>query len=176
MTTLTGQAAGVTGAAASRRTGMAWAAWRQHRAAICCLLVALAAYAVYCTAAGRGLHAQYADYVRQHWATSGSRACAGLLTTMGANGNVGLVGWALRGLLAVPALIGLLLGAPLIAREFETSTSRFARTQGVSMARQVAAKMLLLGAVVVVACTALGLIAAGWSRPLALIFGPSHWQ
>ena len=42
--------------------------------------------------------------------------------------------------LAVPGLIGMFWGAPLIAREFETGTFRLAWTQGVTRTRWLAAK------------------------------------
>jgi hypothetical protein len=41
-------------------------------------------------------------------------------------------------LLAVPALIGMFWGAPLVAREFETGTYRLAWTQGVTRTRWLA--------------------------------------
>ena len=44
-----------------------------------------------------------------------------------------------------PVLIGAFAGAPLLARELETGTYRFAWTQGVGRERQAIAKLALLG-------------------------------
>ena len=48
--------------------------------------------------------------------------------------------------LAVPGLIGMFWGAPLVAREFETGTFRLAWTQGVTRTRWLAAKLAIAGA------------------------------
>ena len=50
-------------------------------------------------------------------------------------------------LLAVPALLGIFWGAPLVARELETGTYRLAWTQGVTRKRWLAAKLGLVGLV-----------------------------
>jgi hypothetical protein len=46
---------------------------------------------------------------------------------------------------AVPALLGIFWGAPLVAREFETGTDRLAWTQGVSRSRWLITKLSLGG-------------------------------
>jgi hypothetical protein len=56
----------------------------------------------------------------------------------------------------LPALIGIFVGAPVLAREFESGTNRFALTRGVGPVRWAAAKLLLLGAVAAAAGCALG--------------------
>src|SRR5260370_14860711 len=51
-------------------------------------------------------------------------------------------------LLAVPALIGMFVGAPVLARELETGTFRYAWTQGFGRWRWTRAKLLMLAVVV----------------------------
>ena len=55
-------------------------------------------------------------------------------------------------MLVVPVLLGVFLGAPVLAREFETGTFRFAWTQGCGRLRWAVSKLVLL-AVVVTAVT-----------------------
>jgi ABC-type transport system involved in multi-copper enzyme maturation permease subunit len=69
-------------------------------------------------------------------------------------------------LLAVPLLIGMFWGAPLVSREFETGTFRLAWTQGVSRTRWLAVK-LGLGAVMSMAAVGLlSLMVSWWSSRL----------
>jgi len=68
--------------------------------------------------------------------------------------------------LAVPALIGMFWGAPLIAREFETGTFCLAWTQGVSRVRWLAAKLGVVGVAAVAAGELFSLMVAWWSSPI----------
>jgi hypothetical protein len=66
---------------------------------------------------------------------------------------------------AVPGLIGIFWGAPLVAREFETGTFRLAWTQGISRTRWLAAKLGLVGAFSMIVAGLLSLMATWWSGP-----------
>jgi hypothetical protein len=68
--------------------------------------------------------------------------------------------------LAVPALIGMFWGAPLIAREFETGTFRPAWTQGVTRVRWLAAKFGIAGVAAVAAGELFSLMVNWWSSPI----------
>src|SRR6202043_1200761 len=59
-------------------------------------------------------------------------------------------------LMAVPMLIGAFVGAPVLARELETGTFRYAWTQGFGRRRWTVAKLVLLGAVLAAATGAVG--------------------
>jgi hypothetical protein len=65
-----------------------------------------------------------------------------------------------------PALIGLFLGAPLVAREFESGTFRLAWTQSVTRRRWVALKFGLVGFGAVVIGGLLTWMVDWWARPL----------
>ncbi|HUA29472.1 MAG TPA: ABC transporter permease [Streptosporangiaceae bacterium] len=68
--------------------------------------------------------------------------------------------------LAVPGLIGMFWGAPLVAREFETGTFRLAWTQGVTRTRWLAAKLAVAGAAAVTVGEAFTLMVNWWSSPI----------
>ena len=67
---------------------------------------------------------------------------------------------------AVPALIGIFWGAPLVAREFETGTHRLAWTQTVTRCRWVLTKLGLVGLASIVIAATLALAVTWWSRSL----------
>lgn len=74
---------------------------------------------------------------------------------------------ALSGLLrAVPALIGIFWGAPLVAHELETGTWRLAWTQSVSRRRWLAVKLAIPGLAGMAAAGLFSLMASVWSVPL----------
>jgi ABC-type transport system involved in multi-copper enzyme maturation permease subunit len=68
--------------------------------------------------------------------------------------------------LAVPGLIGMFWGAPLVARELETGTFRLAWTQGVTRTRWLAAKLAIAGVAAIVAGELFTLMVAWWSSPI----------
>src|SRR5271156_3158258 len=103
---------------------MAWVTWRQHRVALIGVVVALVAIGAYTWMVGLQLHHAYAAELACH--PAGSDAC--LQLTSGFNSPSGLLtnGWILQ---LLPALIGAFVGAPVLAREMETGTYRYAWTQ-----------------------------------------------
>ena len=64
----------------------------------------------------------------------------------------------------MPVLAGLFLGAPLVAREIETGTARFAWTQGAGRARWLLASVAPVALLVTVAAAGLGLEFQWWMR------------
>jgi hypothetical protein len=64
-----------------------------------------------------------------------------------------------------PALIGAFAGAPLLARELETGTYRFAWTQGMVRERQATAKLALLGVALLVLAGAFGELFSWFFQP-----------
>ncbi len=97
---------------------MAWVTWRQHRATLAGVAVFLGALAVYLWLTGLQIHHSYATACHP----ASSLAC-----DINFAGRYAISVNILRVLLqAVPALIGAFAGAPLLARELETGTFRFA--------------------------------------------------
>jgi len=86
---------------------------------------------------------------------------------------------ATRFLAVVPLLAGVFVGAPLIARELEFGTYRFAWTQGVSRRRWLLSKTALLAAGTVVAAGAASLLVMWWRSPFDTLegrIGPSGFD
>ena len=66
---------------------------------------------------------------------------------------------------AVPALIGAFVGAPVLARELETGTFRYAWTQGFGRWRWTLAKLVLLAVVVAAAAGAFSVLFSWYYQP-----------
>jgi hypothetical protein len=129
---------------------MIWATWRQHRAEALAGLAALGATAAF------------------------------VLVT---NANGGFVfepndlgPWLQLTLVALPGLVGVLIGAPLLSRDIEQGTHRLAWTQGVPRSRWVAIKLVMVFAAVLAAATALGglvTVLAHIQSPIVVRSGPT---
>src|SRR5690242_14308207 len=99
---------------------MAWVTWRQHRFALGGVTVLLGALAVYLWLTGLQIHHSYASVCHP----VGTLACA-----MNFTGRYGITGIFVSVILqAVPPMIGAFAGAPVLARELETGTFRYAWT------------------------------------------------
>ena len=78
-----------------------------------------------------------------------------------------------------PLVIGAFVGAPLVAREMESGTYRFAWTQGVGRIRLLIVTLAMLALIVTPVAVALGFLLGGWYiHPYAVINVAvgSHWQ
>ena len=104
---------------------MAGVTWRQHRIALAGVAVLLGALAVYLWIAGLSLNHAYAAAVACRRANSVT--CQGLDSTLDGMDNFLSNGFILQ---VLPVLVGAFVGAPVLARELETGTFRFAWTQG----------------------------------------------
>jgi ABC-2 family transporter protein len=134
---------------------MAWVTYRQHRPALTGATVFLGLISVYllimglqinhayaavaaCRPAGSGVCHQLRDsFDHTYWGGGGSSA----MQAGGAQTISSLM-------LVVPVVLGVFLGAPLLARELETGTFRFAWTQGCGRVRWAVSKLLLLAVLV----------------------------
>jgi hypothetical protein len=68
--------------------------------------------------------------------------------------------------IVVPCIVGVFVGAPLVARELESGTFRLAWTQSISRTRWVAMKLAIVGLASVAATGLLSLMVTWWSSPL----------
>jgi ABC-type transport system involved in multi-copper enzyme maturation permease subunit len=151
---------------------MAGVTWRQHRFTLAGVAVLLGALAVWLWITGTSLHHAYAAAVACHPASS--PACQNLINTfdvsaenhfMGDKGPGGVL------LQLLPALIGAFAGAPVLARELDTGTFRYAWTQGFGRWRWALAKLVLLAVVLAAATAAFGALVSWYYQPE---FGPGH--
>jgi ABC-type transport system involved in multi-copper enzyme maturation permease subunit len=141
---------------------MAWVTWRQHRFALGGVAALLGAVALYLWFAGLQMHHAYATVAACRPASS--YACQNQAinfdTTYGSAADTIAVL-----LQVVPALIGAFVGAPVLARELETGTFRYAWTLGVGRRRWTLAKLVPLAATVAVAAGAFSLLFFWYYQP-----------
>ncbi|MGH3298285.1 MAG: hypothetical protein ACRDP7_41495 [Trebonia sp.] len=125
-------------------TRLAWVTWRQHRAALAGAAALLAAIAAYLAYMGWEIHRAYNAFNaclpaslrgQSQDGLVGTRACSPLgrafMSFYGTGrGPVGASGINAQTvpflLLAVPVLVGAFVGGPVLARELESGTFRFA--------------------------------------------------
>ena len=160
----------------ARRSDLGWNIVRQHRLALIGLAIVFAGFGLRLVLTGIPLHAAYAQYLSQHCVTQRHPACGRLLNDLGGS-------WVMSygGMVVLPGLIGVFAGAPLVARDFETGAYRFWLAQSVSGRRQLAAKLLVIGAIVLLGSCLLGLLTMWCLAPLHRIglspySGISYWE
>lgn len=119
---------------------MIWLTWRQFRAQSLAAAVALTLLALYLVHLGRGVRAFHDARI------AGCAGDACRLARMQLRGDYGdtvaVLGLVL---LAVPALIGVFWGAPLVTRELEERTDRLVWNQSVTRTRWLAVKLTVVG-------------------------------
>jgi ABC-type transport system involved in multi-copper enzyme maturation permease subunit len=139
---------------------MAWVTWRQHRLALGVLAALPGALSICVWVAGVHLHHAYAAARACHPASS--TACEELVGRFNGMEHFLASGYVLQ---AMPALIGAFVGAPLLARELETGSFRYAWTQGFGPWRWTLAKLVALGVVVTAAVGAITVLFSWYYQP-----------
>ena len=139
---------------------MAWVTWRQHRIALAGVAFLLGTVSVCLWIFGLRLHHAHAAAIACHPASS--IACGDLLSNFNILNKALWYGYVLQ---PVPALIGAFLGAPVLARELETGTFRYAWTQGFGRWRWTLAKLVTLGVVVAAAAGAVSVLISWYYQP-----------
>ncbi|HEU5001925.1 MAG TPA: hypothetical protein VFW71_03985 [Actinomycetota bacterium] len=150
--------------------GLSWVTWRQHRLALAGTFLLLAAFTVLMVVNGRAMHHAYV--------ADGLTTC-GIVTGPGCAVQLGLFEQAYQGwvsalpafLMLLPMVIGTFLGAPVVARELESGTFRFAWTQGASRTRWTVIRLALLGAAVTGLALAFAGVFTWWYGPWTAIDG-----
>jgi hypothetical protein len=117
---------------------MIWVAWRQFRTQALVTLALLVAFAVLVLVTGLHLRDIYNSLGGAHCSVRGD--CGALIDQDRALPDV--LG---PTLLAIPALLGMFWGAPLLARELESGTYRLAWTQTVTRRHWLLVRVALVG-------------------------------
>lgn len=150
---------------------MTWLTLRQHRTELLILGAIFAVIAIALGVTGLVIHHVYD--------TSGIARCLSTDSLAGSCGQAydafvvpfdkprGLMPW----LNLLPMFFGIVLGAPLLAREYEQGTYKFAWTQSVPRLRWMLAKIAVLLAVALVFSVALTLIMTWWNAPFDAVGG-----
>lgn len=153
--------------------------WLQHRAAFfsfCSLSIVIAAVII--VELGR-TSGSYASFVNAGCAThplAYTEECNTDALTLGGSVDFRAIGLALS---LLPLLVGVFVGAPLVSREFESGTFRFAWTQGVGRTRYIVTKLAVLAVAVLLTAVILGFIFAGtYAHVYQVVIGAdvSQWQ
>lgn len=149
---------------------LAWVTWRQHRTALVGLIGVLVLCGLLLLQNGLAMHADFrrlglADCVpgRQN------QACPVSIDAF--HHDLDLVTRLTAVLFPLPLLFGMFLGAPLVAREYESGTHRFAFTQGVGRTRWLVTKITLLAMLTVVSAGTFAAIVMWWYGPLVASHG-----
>jgi hypothetical protein len=162
--------------------------WYQHRTALLWLAAAFGALAAVLIAAGLLARADYASMLRNGCASPGSgllalsrcRRISGTFPWLGhyfdsPDSGQGFPDGTSLAIQVLFLLTGLFLGAPLLSREFEQGTFRFAWTQGIGRIRWCAMKLNVLGVLVVLTAAGISALAAWSFGPFNELGGTSHW-
>jgi hypothetical protein len=156
---------------------MIWVIWRQHRLEALIGGIALALGCVLLVVTGVQLANNYqstglAACVAQHLTCTGSREAFNEFFNQGI---APLVIW----LYALPLLVGMFVGAPLVAGELERGTHRLVWTQSVTRLRWLAVKLGVLVGATALVFAGLSALMAWWSGPVNAALGPWNiydWQ
>jgi hypothetical protein len=144
---------------------MLWVTWRQHRATFISVPAVLIAAGIVLVIFGLQAHHDYAGLVDCPLSPGNrSTACSTAMTDF--NSTV----WPLANICSllmslVPVVLGAFAGAPLLARELETGTFRYAWTQGFGRERQAIAKLTLVGLTLAVWAWAFSVLFSWFFQP-----------
>ena len=141
---------------------LTWVVWRRYRTTLAAAAAVLAMIAIYLVVTGERMRSAYTAYLACRPVHSAPCQFA-WETFRDGYSQPGLLGVVL---LFLPGIIGAFAGAPVLARELETGTFRYAWTQGVGRMRWAVAALLpgALGVGVVMA--AFGALVTWRNQPL----------
>jgi len=141
---------------------MAWVTWRQHRIALAGVATLLGALAVWLWLAGLQVRHAYAATACH---PASSLACQNMIYNF-ENAYVPAARTVAALLQVVPALIGAFVGAPVLARELETGTFRYAWTLSFGRWRWTLAKLVPLAITVTAAAAVFSLLFSWYYQPI----------
>jgi hypothetical protein len=169
-------------------TRLAWVSWRQRRGALTTAAIVLAAFSLYLLIMGLRIRSAYAGVASCHPVSS--MRCNSLLISF-ANSyyqdfgativhDLGDPPFISGLLLLVPVVLGVFAGAPLLARELESGTFRFAWTQGCGRLRWALAELALPAIALTAASWAFTALYSWYMRPFTAVtplgFGKNAMQ
>jgi hypothetical protein len=115
---------------------------------------------------------KYASYIGARCATG--RIAANCDANVFAN-NENFFSAVVIALRVLPVVVGVFLGAPLLAREIESGTFRFSWTQAVGRSRQIAVQFALMAGFLVTSTLILGLFLGWFAHPFEVTGVDSQW-
>ncbi len=150
--------------------GLSWMTWRQQRTAYVTTAVVLGALAVFLLINGTAMHSNYHDVGLSSCGPLAGNRCQIPLGLFDQNYEK----WAQylpRFVLFVPGLLAAFVAAPIVARELESGTYRFAWTQSRSRTSWLTAKVVLVIVPITTAAIAFSALFAWWYEPFEPLMG-----
>jgi hypothetical protein len=150
---------------------MIWVTWRQHRGQLGIMALVAAVFGLVILVTGLPLHAAVARFDPACLNGSDlSAACYQLRVTVQdqfapTSAAIILIGSVL------PAVLGIFLGAPLVARELEQGTYRLAWTQSIGRERWLVTKTVVLVVALALLAVTIDLLVGWWRAPLDTLEG-----
>jgi hypothetical protein len=144
--------------------------WRQHRLQLLIGLGVIASAALAALVTGLPMQSAYHQHVFSSCLPPSSRSGCDIIVRHFESQYAGIVRGA-RYLIVLPALVGLFVGAPLLAREFEHGTHRLAWTQSVTRRRWLLSKTLLLALATAAGAALLSGLVMWWRQPIDAVQG-----
>jgi hypothetical protein len=141
---------------------MLWVTWRQHRGLLTSVLVVFVAAVASLLVYGQRIHHDYA--ILRACQPAASPACQGLSNYFNST-DWHLGNYLQVAVLAAPVLLAMFAGPPVVARDLQNSTYRYAWTQGIGRVRWTIAKLVIIGAAVTLAALAIGQLFAWFFAP-----------
>ena len=150
--------------------GLPWITWRQHRVALAGVITLLGGISVFFLFNGLAMHRDYSALGLGSCGNINGQSCQPLLDLF-SNKYIGWAQFLPRFLEFLPCVIGMFIGAPLVARELESGTFRFLWTQGRNRGRWIVTKLAILGAALTVVTLGFSAVFSWWFGPWASIMG-----
>jgi hypothetical protein len=150
--------------------GLAWVTWRQHRFALAGVLMVLGGLGLFMLINGLAVHHTYTKLGLRSCSALGAANCQIQLAIFQQDYQQ-LADQLPHYLTFLPGLIGVFVGAPLVARELESGTFRFAWTLSRSRVQWIVTKLVLLGLLLTGLAFAFSALFTWWYRPFDAISG-----
>jgi ABC-type transport system involved in multi-copper enzyme maturation permease subunit len=149
--------------------------WLQNRTTLIGLVVLAFGCALAMVLSQDSTHAAYASYVANGCVANPFHVPCGLIANRLANDTDSFSAVVIA-LHVLPVIVGLFIGAPLLAREIESGSYRFTWTQEIGRRRFVLTTFVMIATVVTALACLLGLLLGWYAHPFEVVGIESQWQ
>jgi len=144
-----------------------WFVWRQHRKHFIIFGILLALFAALLIPTGSNFWHQYQHALATCAQNPNTPSCSDLTSSLFTSSADGFIRIAsVLGTLGLPILVGLFIGSPLIAKEYEEGTNKLVWTQSVSRRKWLSVKLAWALGFALLYGIALAFLITWWSRTL----------
>jgi ABC-2 family transporter protein len=150
--------------------GLTWVTWRQHRLGIAGVFGVLGGVGLLMLVEGITMHHAYTRLGLTTCGRLDGPSCQSQLSAFQQQYQT-FADQLPHYLMLLPGLIGVFVGAPLVARELESGTFRFAWTQARSRVQWIVTKLVLLAVVLTALALAFSALFTWWYGPFDAING-----